>query len=46
MGIVIHNLRRQDATKAIDWAIQGMHFYWYVDSHFLLRCYSRYFWYL
>lgn len=46
MDIVIKDIRKQDYKKAIQFAIKGMHFDWYLDSKFLLNAYGRYFWYL
>ena len=46
MSIEIKDLKRKDYKKAIQFAIKGMHFDWYLDSDFLLQAYGRYFWYL
>ena len=46
MKIEIAEIRKQDYKKAIQFAIKGMHFDWYLDSDFLLNAYGRYFWYL
>lgn len=46
MSIEIRDIRREDYHKAIQFAIKGMHFDWYLDSPFLLNAYGRYFWYL
>ena len=46
MTIKIQALKKQDYGKAIQFAIKGMHFDWYLDSKFLLNAYGRYFWYL
>ncbi len=46
MRIEITELQRKDYKKAIQFAIKGMHFDWYLDSNFLLQAYGRYFWYL
>lgn len=46
MSIVIRDIRKKDYKKAIQFAIKGMHFDWYLDSKFLLNAYGRYFWYL
>ncbi len=46
MNIEIRNIRKKDYKKAIQFAIKGMHFDWYLDSKFLLNAYGRYFWYL
>lgn len=45
MKLEIKSLQKKDYKKAIDYAITGMHFNWYLDSKFLLRLYGRYFWY-
>lgn len=42
--IEIREIRRQDYKKAQQFAIQGMHFDWYMDSKVLLDLYARYFW--
>jgi len=39
-------IRKKDYTKAIQFAIIGMHFDWYLDNKFLLNLYGKYFWYL
>lgn len=41
----IRELRKKDHGKAIQFAIKGMHFDWYMDNKFLLNLYGRYFWY-
>ena len=46
MDIEIRDLQKKDYKKAIQFAIDGMHFNWYMDSSFLLHLYGRYFWYL
>ena len=46
MQIEIRSMEKKDARKAIQFAIRGMHFDWYLDSKFLLNAYGRYFWYL
>lgn len=46
MALEIRNLRKEDYKKAINFAITGMHFNWYMESRFLLNLYGRYFWYL
>ena len=46
MKLELRELRTQDHKKAIQFAIKGMHFDWYMDSKFLLNLYGRYFWYL
>lgn len=39
-------LNKRDEKKAIQYAIKGMHFDWYLDSKWMLEMYGRYFWYL
>lgn len=46
MQIQIKELKKQDYGKAIQFAIKGMHFNWYLDNKILLNLYGRYFWYL
>lgn len=46
MEIEIKDIRRKDYKKAIQFAIKGMHFDWYLDNQFMLNTYGRYFWYL
>ena len=46
MNIKILDIKKQDYRKAIQFAIKGMHFDWYLNSKFLLQAYGRYFWYL
>lgn len=46
MSIEIADIRKKDYKKAIQFAIKGMHFEWYLDNKFLLNAYGRYFWYL
>lgn len=46
MEIEIKDIRKKDYGKAIQFAIKGMHFDWYLNNHFLLNAYGRYFWYL
>lgn len=46
MELEIRELRKQDYKRAIQSAITGMHFNWYLDSPWLLKLYGRYFWYL
>ena len=43
MKLELRELRTQDHKKAIQFAIKGMHFDWYMDSKFLLNLYGRYF---
>lgn len=42
----IRELRKSDYKKAIQSAIKGMHFNWYMDNKWILNLYGRYFWYL
>lgn len=42
--IEIREIRKQDYKKAQQFAIQGMHFDWYMDSKVILDLYARYFW--
>lgn len=46
MTIEIKKIRKTDYKKAIQFAIKGMHFDWYLDNNILLNAYGRYFWYL
>ena len=46
MNIETKNIRKKDYKKAIEYAIKGMHFDWYLDNKILLNAYGRYFWYL
>lgn len=46
MKIEIKDIRKKDYKKAIQFAIKGMHFDWYLNNKFLLNAYGRYFWYL
>lgn len=46
MKIEIKDIRKEDYGKAIQFAIKGMHFDWYMDNPFLINAYGRYFWYL
>ena len=46
MEVQIKNIKKEDYEKAIQFAINGMHFDWYLDSRLLLNLYGRYFWYL
>lgn len=41
--IKIQELRKQDYKKARQFAIQGMHLYWYVSDKTILNLYARYF---
>lgn len=42
----LKEIRKQDFNKAIQFAITGMHFEWYLDNKILLNLYGRYFWYM
>lgn len=42
----IRDIQRKDYPKAIEFALQGMHFNWYLDNQQMLKAYGRYFWYL
>lgn len=46
MKLRIEELKKKDYKKAIQFAITGMHFNWYMDNRFLLNMYGKYFWYL
>lgn len=46
MGVFLTELQRKDEKYAIQFAIKGMHFDWYMDSRIALNLYGRYFWYL
>ena len=46
MNIEIGDLRKKDCNKAIGYAIEGMHFDWYLNSRMLLYAYGKYFWYM
>lgn len=46
MNIETNSICKKDYKKAIAFAINGMHFDWYLDDPFLLNAYGRYFWYL
>ena len=46
MHLELRNLRKQDERKAIQFAIKGMHFDWYLKNKAALALYGRYFWYL
>lgn len=46
MEIQIKDIRKKDYRKAIQFAIKGMHFDWYLNNQFLLNTYGIYFWYL
>lgn len=46
MKLEIKELRKADDRQAINFAVKGMHFDWYMNSQWLLNLYGRYFWYL
>ncbi|WP_129700265.1 GNAT family N-acetyltransferase [Anaerostipes caccae] len=46
MKLEIRELDKRDHNKAVQYAVKGMHFDWYMDSKLLLNLYGRYFWYL
>lgn len=46
MQVKIRELKKRDYSKAIQFAIKGMHFDWYLDHKMLMELYGRYFWYL
>ena len=46
MDLKIADIRKKDYKKAIQFAIKGMHFDWYLNNKFMLNAYGRYFWYL
>ncbi len=46
MNLKIADIRKKDYKKAIQFAIKGMHFDWYLNNKFMLNTYGRYFWYL
>lgn len=46
MKLQIRQLQKKDHKKAIQFAIKGMHFDWYLDNSFLLYLYGTYFWYM
>lgn len=46
MKVEIKDIRKKDYEKAIEFAIKGMHFDWYLNNKLLLNAYGRYFWYL
>lgn len=41
----IKELNKKDYKKAQEFAVNGMHLYWYAKNKFDLKLYSRYFWY-
>ena len=46
MHLEFKELEKKDYKKAVQFAIKGMHFNWYVENKLLLNLYGRYFWYL
>lgn len=46
MKFEFRELDKKDYKKAIEFAIKGMHFNWYVENNFILNLYGRYFLYL
>ena len=46
MQVKIGALKKRDYGMAIQFAVKGMHFDWYLDNQMLLKLYGRYFWYL
>ena len=46
MNVRIAKLQKKDENKAIQYAIKGMHFDWYLDAKWMQNLYGRYFWYL
>lgn len=46
MILEIKEFNKKDVNQAIQFAITGMHFNWYVNNPFFLHLYGRYFWYL
>lgn len=45
MKITLGNLRKCDEQKAIDFAVKGMHFDWFIKDERMLRMFGKYFWY-
>lgn len=43
MKLEIRELDKRDHKKAVQFAVKGMHFDWYMDSKLLLNLYGRYF---
>lgn len=43
MGLQLKELQRTDYKKVIQFAIEGMHFNWYLENKLLLELYGRYF---
>lgn len=46
MKFELGDIRNQDEKKAIEFAIIGMHFNWFIKNRLWLKIYGRYFWYL
>jgi len=46
MELLLAQLQMKDEKSAIQFAIKGMHFDWYMGSKTALNLYGRYFWYL
>ena len=46
MKLEFRKLEKRDEKKAIQFAVEGMHFNWYTRSRLLQNLYGRYFWYL
>lgn len=46
MKIEIQDMQKKDYETAIQFALKGMHFDWFLTNEVLLQAYSRYFWYL
>ena len=46
MKLEFKQLKKRDYKKVIQFAIQRMHFDWYMDNKLLLNLYGKYFWYL
>jgi len=46
MELLLTELQKKDEKAAIQFAIKGMHFNWYMDNKIALNLYGRYFWYL
>lgn len=46
MNLEIRELKRKDYSKVIQYAIEGMHFNWYLENKVVLNLYGRYFLYL
>lgn len=46
MELEIRELKKSDYKKVIQYAIEGMHFNWYIENKVVLNMYGRYFLYL